>query len=330
MEFKFHNISNVIGGQEVFLIRLCKQLHSYDIKISFSGSPFELNNSIHNEVNNCVSGQEIVHIYNGNSSLYKNLIKISRYSVYIQHSDIDDSQAPIYKKIIRKILFYFLLKKVDAVIRVCNKCLPERYAKGKISTVYNGVELKTEIPRQLSNKLNLLMVGAINDNKNQKLAIETLAYIKDITLTLVGSGPALEELQLLAKDLGVSERVHWAGFQDNPAHYYEKADLLLMLSKNEAFPFVVLEAMSHGVPVIAAPVGGVPEAVQHLDNGLLLDDYQPQQLALAIQKIQQDKSLYTELSKNSIATIKNKFSLEKMTQGFLTVVDQVLEKRGVK
>lgn len=326
MNIKFFNYSQVFGGQENYLIQLFNSLDSRDIDYSFSGNPLiEIDGSKESSIN--------INVLNGNKALYKTFIKYyfsNNNYIYIQHSDINDSQGAIYKKIIRKILLYFFLKRVDAVIRVCNKCLPDKYAKGKITTVYNGVELKTEVPRELSGKLNLLMVGAINDNKNQKLAIEALVHIKDATLTLVGSGADLESLKSLAIDLGVSERVHWAGFQDDPTQYYEQADLLLMLSKNEAFPFVVLEAMAQGVPVVAVPVGGVPEAVQHLGNGLLLDGYQPEQLALAIHKIQQDRALYTTLSKNSITTIKNKFSLEQMTQGFLTVVDQVLEKRGVK
>ncbi|ASU23317.1 hypothetical protein CCZ37_12275 [Vibrio qinghaiensis] len=323
---QLNNHSNVIGGQEIYLIRLSEQLKNDGFSISFMGMPESLR-SLSTVFN--IDGKLIIKVLNGNSSMYKGFFEKGSL-IYIQHSDINDSQAPVYKKIIRKILLYLCLKRVDAVIRVCNKCIPDKYAKGKITTVYNGVELKTEVPRELSGKLNLLMVGAINENKNQKLAIEALVHIEDATLTLVGSGADIESLKLFAIDLGVSERVHWAGFQDDPTQYYEQADLLLMLSKNEAFPFVVLEAMAQGVPVVAVPVGGVPEAVQHLDNGLLLDGYQPQQLALAIHKIQQDRALYTTLSKNSIATIKNKFSLEKMTQGFIAVVDQVLEKRGVK
>ncbi|TDM56053.1 glycosyltransferase family 4 protein [Aliivibrio fischeri] len=323
-----YNNSTLVGGQEAYLIYLDKELKDKKIKSFIIGFPKSISSakSLYD-----VSFNDIL-VLNGNKALYDLFLTeyIGRPSIYIQHSDINDSQGPVYKKIIRKILLYLCLKRVDAVIRVCNKCISDKYAKGKITTVYNGVELKTEVPRELSGKLNLLMVGAINDNKNQKLAIEALVHIKDATLTLVGSGADLESLKSLAIDLGVSERVHWAGFQDDPTQYYEQADLLLMLSKNEAFPFVVLEAMAQGVPVVAVPVGGVPEAVQHLDNGLLLDGYQPEQLALAIHKIQQDRALYTTLSKNSITTIKNKFSLEQMTQGFLTVVDQVLEKRGVK
>ncbi|NOH45050.1 glycosyltransferase family 4 protein [Vibrio cyclitrophicus] len=321
-----YNNSKVVGGQEAYLLLLKNALRDFDFSII--GNP----ESISSQKNLPVFAPGDILVLNGNKSLYDMVLTrhIKQPSVYIQHSDIDDSQGPLYKRIIRKFLLYFCLKKVDAVIRVCNKCIPDRYAKGKITTVYNGVELKTEVPRELSDKLNLLMVGAINENKNQKLAIEALVHIKDATLTLVGPGSDLYALKSLAIDLGVSERVHWVGFQDDPTRYYEKADLLLMLSKNEAFPFVVLEAMAQGVPVVAVPVGGVPEAVQHLDNGLLLDGYQPEQLALAIHKIRQDRALYTTLSKNSITTIKNKFSLEQMTQGFLTVVDQVLEKRGVK
>jgi glycosyltransferase involved in cell wall biosynthesis len=323
-----YNNSLIVGGQEAYLLLLKNSFRAYEFDFSIIGSPKSISS------NKClldINSNDIL-ILNGNKSLY-DLVRtkyIKQPTVYIQHSDIDDSQGPLYKKIIRKILLYFCLKKVDAVIRVCNKCLPDKYAKGKISTVYNGVELKAEVPRKPSVRLSLLMVGAVNDNKNQRLAIEMLPRIPDVVLTIVGAGDDVNSLKLLADNLAVSSRIHWVGFQQDPTPYYEQADLLLMLSKNEAFPFVVLEAMAHGIPVVAVPVGGVPEVVQHLENGLLLDSYHPQDLVCAIQKIQQNEALYTALSKNAIETIKNKFSLENMTQGFLAVVNKVLAKSGTK
>lgn len=192
MNIKFFNCSQVFGGQENYLIKLFKSLDSHDVDYFFSGTPLT-------EIDGRKKSLIKVNVFNGNKALYNNFIKyfFDNNCIYIQHSDINDSQGPIYKKIIRKFLLYLCLKRVDAVIRVCNKCIPDKYAKGKITTVYNGVELKTEVPRELSGKLNLLMVGAINDNKNQKLAIEALVHIKDATLTLVGSGADLESLKSL-------------------------------------------------------------------------------------------------------------------------------------
>jgi glycosyltransferase involved in cell wall biosynthesis len=329
LKIDFFNYSDIYGGQEKYLSVIASFIKKEKYYYSIHGGPDELR-YLRNGSDKIIFDEKIL-IFNGNKALYKNFYYIHRKpSIYIQHSDINDSQGPIYKRIIRKFLLYFFLKKVDAVIRVCNKCLPDKYAKGKITTVYNGVELKVETARKPSEKLNLLMVGAVNDNKNQRLAIEALPHILDVTLTIVGAGGDVESLKLLANNLGVSGRIHWAGFQQDPTPYYEQADLLLMLSKNEAFPFVVLEAMAYGIPVVAVPVGGVPEVVQHLENGLLLDSYQPQDLAESIKKIQQNEALYTALSKNAIQTIKNKFSLENMTQGFLAVVNQVLAKSGKK
>ncbi|EOX4280276.1 glycosyltransferase family 4 protein [Vibrio cholerae] len=326
--FFAYNNSTVVGGQEAYLLLLKKSLSDYEVDFSIIGNPKSIAST--DNIQDLKDNDFLV--LNGNKSLYDLVLtkRVKQASVYIHHSDINDNQGPLYKKIIRKLLLYFCLKKVDAVIRVCNKCLPDKFAKEKIWTVYNGVELKTETPKKPGDYFNLLMVGAINDNKNQKLAIEALSYLDDVTLTFVGSGPDSEALKLIAIELGVGDRVQWAGFQNDPTPYYEQADLLLMLSKNEAFPFVVLEAMAHGVPIIAVPVGGVPEAVQHMSNGILLNDYRPESLAIAIQIIQENSELYTEFSQNAIKTIRNKFSLEKMTEGFLNVVKQVQEKRGLK
>jgi N-acetyl-alpha-D-glucosaminyl L-malate synthase BshA len=87
-------------------------------------------------------------------------------------------------------------------------------------------------------------------------------------LMLIGDGPDRSTAEYLARKLGVQDRVHFLGKQDNVNELLPLADLMLMPSEMESFGLAALEAMACGVPAIATRVGGVPELIQ---DGLGLD-----------------------------------------------------------
>jgi glycosyltransferase involved in cell wall biosynthesis len=241
--------------------------------------------------------------------------------VYVQHSNINDGQDALIKNWVRKCLIKLLLYRVDLVVRVCNDALPDYYAPGKIETIYNGVEIqKSVVFKDIDIPIKLLMVGAINENKNQRLAIEALTNIPNAELTIVGCGADKEELVELTKRLSLESRVKWVGFVEDPSPYYRQAHLLLMLSKYEAFPYVVLEAMSNGVPVVAVPVGGVPEIIKTGENGWLMDSYSKDKLSNLINKISEDNDTYRTVSKEAVSTISTSFTKEKMVNKLLAEI----------
>ena len=90
-------------------------------------------------------------------------------------------------------------------------------------------------------------------------------------LMLIGDGPERSAAEFLAMRLGVFERIHFLGKQDNVQDLLPIADLMLMPSQMESFGLAALEAMACCVPAIATRVGGVPELVEHELNGLLYD-----------------------------------------------------------
>src|ERR1700694_6003809 len=90
-------------------------------------------------------------------------------------------------------------------------------------------------------------------------------------LMLIGDGPDRSIAEYLATRLGVRDRVHFIGKQDNVNELLPIADLMLMPSEMESFGLAALEAMACSVPTIATRVGGVPELIQHEHNGLLFE-----------------------------------------------------------
>lgn len=122
--------------------------------------------------------------------------------------------------------------------------------------------------------------------------------------------------------MGVAERIYFSGQKDKKETFsiMLSCDALVLNSSYEGFPHVLLEAMSMGLPVIARPVGGVPEIIQDGVNGILTQPCNTKMLQKNILKILTD----TENTKRLVCNAKEtagQFSLKKMVERTETVLN---------
>lgn len=135
----------------------------------------------------------------------------------------------------------------------------------------NGVMTEAEqraIPvadHSTDGRLRLAMLSRIVEHKNPHVLVEALSHLSefDWQLDIFGDGPDRTRLEALTPD-GLRDRVHWRGWSPGPDHAFANADLVCVPSGSEAFPLVIVEAMSRGLPVMATGVCAVPDM---LDNG---------------------------------------------------------------
>jgi len=136
-------------------------------------------------------------------------------------------------------------------------------------------------------KINLLTVAQLREEKRHDLMLETLALLPiEYHLTIVGSGEKEESLKALSNSLDILDRVHFEGQQSNPYVYMKNADLFLLTSEREGFPNVLLEANAMGLPLVAfACLGGIKEIITEGENGYFVPFGETKLLANQIEAV---------------------------------------------
>ena len=130
--------------------------------------------------------------------------------------------------------------------------------------------------------------------------------IPEAELHYFGDGPARRELEAIARNLGLSERVVFHGAVARPQDALRQIDLLWMPSTVEGFGLVLIEAMASGVPVVAAASGGVLDVVTDGQDGLLVND--AVQFAGALSNLRDDRILRNRLIEGGLRTVREKFT----------------------
>ena len=165
--------------------------------------------------------------------------------------------------------------------------------KSKIVVINNPVDFdKINVASQTEEELfdktktNILAVGRLNPVKDFISLIKMVSKLDEkYHLTIVGEGDEKDNLLNLIDSLKLNKRVSLIGFQTNPYKYMKQADMLVLTSKYEGFPNVLLEANACGTPVVAFECpGGIGEIVDDGVNGFLVECGNINELANVIEK----------------------------------------------
>lgn len=167
--------------------------------------------------------------------------------------------------------------------------------------------------------VRLLCVARLAPAKNHALLLRTVARLResgrDVSLTLVGDGPLRGALEERARELGISQRVRFAGRRTDTPAFYRDCDLFVLLSDYEGMPMSIIEAMASGLPVVATRAGGVAELVDDGVNGALVEA-DAAAAAEAIAAICDDPALYARLSDGAVRTSSH-YSAEAMMEKYV-------------
>ena len=223
----------------------------------------------------------------------------------------------------------------SGIITVCNALRDEMVGLGvdtaRITPLRNGVDLerfqvldKVKARADLGlSRFTLLSVGVLEARKAHDLVILALAQLPDVDLLIAGTGPERKNLEQLARDQGVSDRVRFLGGvpQTELRNYYNAVDVMVLASSREGWANVLLESMACGTPVVASNVWGTPEVVGAPAAGVLMPERTPQGLVAALGQL---RANFPERA--ATRRYAEGFSWDATTEGQLQLFQQILRK----
>jgi glycosyltransferase involved in cell wall biosynthesis len=175
------------------------------------------------------------------------------------------------------------------------------------------------------------MLGRLHPGKGQALLIEALAKLRgqgrELTVLLVGEGPAEAEYRALARNLGVADHVHFAGLVADIHPYLRAMDIVCVPSLKDSLPLTAFEAMSVARPVIASRAGDLPLAIEHGHTGLLVETGSAESLAAAIDRLAADAEFRARIGEAGHAELIARFTPQAMLRQLEGFCDQLLARR---
>jgi glycosyltransferase involved in cell wall biosynthesis len=191
---------------------------------------------------------------------------------------------------------------------------------GLVRCVFNGVTADEFDPvAKASDATDVVYVGEFRQIKGADLLIDAVARLradrKPVTLTLAGDGEELDALKAQIQKLGLGEAVRFIGHVK--ARYgFSKGKLLVVPSRGDSMPYVVIEAAAAGIPMVAAKVGGIPEIFGTINDALFAPNIVGA-MADAIETALDDPEASLERAKSLRERIFLHFSQKAMVEGVL-------------
>lgn len=229
--------------------------------------------------------------------------------------------------------FAILSDKVIGVSPSTTKYLSNKLkiSKDKVVLINNGVALPKEVEIDESIKLKSAFgikddeivigtVGRLLSDKNKRFSDLIKAFnilIKkgiNVKLVIVGDGKEKENYQKLVLELGIKDKVVFAGYQYELDKYYQMFDIFSLVSSHESFGLVLVEAMFHKLPVVATRVGGMKYIVDDYKTGFLVEKYDVNDISDKLTQLCENKVLRENFGEN----------------GYVKAIENYTEKRYVK
>ncbi|GGF25886.1 mannosyltransferase [Halobacillus andaensis] len=222
-----------------------------------------------------------------------------------------------------KILFNSLLNKhVDRILTVSefekNNLEKLGVEEAKVRTVYNGVDLNQFVysTKKRTSTFNVGILARLSEEKNHDLFMDIANHFRNdshFQFHMAGDGPEKERIRNRILSEGLNN-VNMMGGVSKPETFIKEMDVLLLTSKREIFPMVILEAMASGTPIIAIDRGGISEAVIDRSTGFLIKQHDVVEYSQRIKELEENDLLREQICWNARKSAEKNFSLESMVE----------------
>ncbi len=169
-----------------------------------------------------------------------------------------------------------------------------------------------------------LALGRLHPNKAFDTLLNAMALVPKAYLWLAGEGDVRGALEQQAQQLGIADRVRLLGWRDDSAALLATADYFICPSRHEPLGNVILEAMAHSKPIIAANSQGPSQLLTHEGTGLLVPVDDAASMAAAMQRLMDNRGLTIALATAAHAHYQSHFSEESVCQKYMAAFQQMI------
>lgn len=232
-----------------------------------------------------------------------------------------------------------VFKEADGLSTVSNYMKNEIQTKfdydRELEVFYNPIDIEKyqKIETQLCDfrikyENNFIHVSNFRPVKNAPFIVEAFADVikeyPDTGLIMVGEGPERKKCEDLAYKMGISENVLFQGVRVSIAPIYSCGAALISASTNESFGLTLAEAMACETPVIAPRVGGIPEVIDHEENGFVYEFGNKEELTKYMLRLVADKQLVTNMGKKGRDKVVDQFEASKIADRYIDWYETIL------
>jgi len=204
----------------------------------------------------------------------------------------------------------------------------EPVLSGRLWVVPNGVKSVAQRTRPTGTRLTIVCVANLIAYKGHATLLGALRQLRPHgwSLLLVGEGPERGSIERMIAAANLQERVYILGRRLDVHDILDAADLVVLPSYSEGMPNAVLEAMAHGVPVVASDVGGV-RSLLGSGAGIVVSPRDDQALADALQRLIDDPSLRKDMGAKGRELTRGSLGVDAMCAATLRAISDICEQR---
>ena len=168
----------------------------------------------------------------------------------------------------------------------------------------------------------------VHKSKGLEDLAKAVIDIEEASLTVIGSGPYLEELEEFVVENNLEHRVDLRGKVEHSKvlEMLTNFDIFVLPSRRvEGFPMTLVEAMFAGLPIIGSDMGGVPEAIEPEDTGFVIESGNIEQLKDKMNYLISNAQERQKMSKNARKKAEKEFTIQKMVDSYEKVIKEVVK-----